>query len=172
MCGMQVVSVKTRPNGNLDIDDLRTKAEQYKDRLAAFMVTYPCVRTLCIYMLTFADPRMASSSRRSRRPTRSSTRMAVKYIWTAPTCRLSLDLRTPANAALMSAISICIRSVASAGCAATHELPDIWHPSWRRRTWSWSHLRRTASRSVSAGTSTRANGRRAGHHSGLLCAVR
>jgi glycine dehydrogenase len=47
MCGMQVVSVKTRPNGNLDIDDLRTKAEQYKDRLAAFMVTYPCVRSIC-----------------------------------------------------------------------------------------------------------------------------
>ena len=28
-------------NGNVDVDDLRTKAEQHRDRLAALMITYP-----------------------------------------------------------------------------------------------------------------------------------
>jgi glycine dehydrogenase len=41
MAGMEVVVTKCDENGNIDIADLRTKAEQYKDRLAALMVTYP-----------------------------------------------------------------------------------------------------------------------------------
>ncbi|KAJ8330202.1 glycine decarboxylase subunit P [Batrachochytrium dendrobatidis] len=41
MCSMQVVTVKCEENGNLDLVDLRAKAEQYKDRLAATMITYP-----------------------------------------------------------------------------------------------------------------------------------
>lgn len=41
MAGMDVVVVATAPNGNVDVDDLRAKAEQYKDRLAALMITYP-----------------------------------------------------------------------------------------------------------------------------------
>lgn len=41
MAGMKVVSVKVLSTGYLDIDDLRLKAEQHKDNLAAFMVTYP-----------------------------------------------------------------------------------------------------------------------------------
>ena len=35
---MKVVPVKNLANGNLDLDDLRAKAEKHKDRLAAFMV--------------------------------------------------------------------------------------------------------------------------------------
>lgn len=38
MAGLKVVSVKSLPDGSLDIADLRTKAEQHKDNLAAFMV--------------------------------------------------------------------------------------------------------------------------------------
>ena len=38
MAGLKVVSVKVKANGELDMDDLRAKAEQYKDQLAAFMV--------------------------------------------------------------------------------------------------------------------------------------
>jgi glycine dehydrogenase len=38
---MRVVVVKARANGSIDLDDLRTKAEQHADRLAALMVTYP-----------------------------------------------------------------------------------------------------------------------------------
>jgi glycine dehydrogenase len=41
MAGNQVVVVSCASNGNIDIDDLRKKAEQYKDNLAALMVTYP-----------------------------------------------------------------------------------------------------------------------------------
>ncbi|MAS21269.1 MAG: glycine dehydrogenase (aminomethyl-transferring) [Leeuwenhoekiella sp.] len=41
MAGMQVVVTKATDAGNIDVDDLREKAEQYKDNLAALMVTYP-----------------------------------------------------------------------------------------------------------------------------------
>jgi len=41
MAGMQVVVVACDANGNIDADDLHRKAVQYKDTLAALMVTYP-----------------------------------------------------------------------------------------------------------------------------------
>ena len=41
MAGMNVVVVECDKNGNIDIEDLRKKAEQHKDNLAAWMVTYP-----------------------------------------------------------------------------------------------------------------------------------
>ena len=41
MAGMKVIVTKTAENGNIDIDDLREKAEIHKDHLAALMITYP-----------------------------------------------------------------------------------------------------------------------------------
>lgn len=41
MAGMEVVVTKALDNGNIDVDDLREKAEKYKDNLSALMVTYP-----------------------------------------------------------------------------------------------------------------------------------
>lgn len=41
MAGMQVVVTKTSENGNIDVEDLRAKAIQYKDNLACLMITYP-----------------------------------------------------------------------------------------------------------------------------------
>lgn len=41
MAGMKVVVTKSMDNGNIDVDDLREKAELHKDNLAALMVTYP-----------------------------------------------------------------------------------------------------------------------------------
>ncbi len=41
MAGMTVVVVKTDAIGNVDVDDLRAKAEQHSANLAALMVTYP-----------------------------------------------------------------------------------------------------------------------------------
>ena len=41
MAGMEVVVVACDENGNVDVADLRAKADQYADRLAALMVTYP-----------------------------------------------------------------------------------------------------------------------------------
>jgi glycine dehydrogenase len=41
MAGMRVVVVKSEANGNVDIDDLRTKAAEHRERLACLMITYP-----------------------------------------------------------------------------------------------------------------------------------
>jgi glycine dehydrogenase len=41
MCGMTVVVVDCDDRGNIDVEDLRKKAEQYKDTLACLMITYP-----------------------------------------------------------------------------------------------------------------------------------
>jgi glycine dehydrogenase len=41
MCGMTVVVTRCDANGNVDLDDIRAKAEKYSDRLAALMITYP-----------------------------------------------------------------------------------------------------------------------------------
>jgi glycine dehydrogenase len=41
LAGMKVVVVKSNEDGTIDIADLKTKAEQYKDTLGALMVTYP-----------------------------------------------------------------------------------------------------------------------------------
>ena len=41
MCGMQVVVVECDDNGNVDVADLKTKAEKHAAQLAALMITYP-----------------------------------------------------------------------------------------------------------------------------------
>ena len=41
MAGMKVVITKCDEQGNIDLHDLRAKAEEYKNNLAALMVTYP-----------------------------------------------------------------------------------------------------------------------------------
>ena len=55
MASMKVVVVKSTPSGDIDLDDLRAKAEQHSTDLAALMVTYPSthgvfeegIRTVC-----------------------------------------------------------------------------------------------------------------------------
>ncbi len=41
MAGMKIVTVGCDTNGNIDVDDLKAKAEQYEAELAGLMVTYP-----------------------------------------------------------------------------------------------------------------------------------
>lgn len=41
LAGMKVVVVKCDDDGNIDLDDLKTKAAKYSDTLAALMITYP-----------------------------------------------------------------------------------------------------------------------------------
>ncbi|MCZ2204465.1 aminomethyl-transferring glycine dehydrogenase [Bartonella sp. A05] len=41
MAGMEVVVVKCLSDGDVDIDDLKAKAQLHKDHLAALMITYP-----------------------------------------------------------------------------------------------------------------------------------
>jgi glycine dehydrogenase len=55
MAGLRVVVIRSDHDGNIDIDDLRAKAAQHADKLAALMVTYPSthgifeegIRTIC-----------------------------------------------------------------------------------------------------------------------------
>ena len=55
MAGMKVVIVECDDSGNVDVDDLRSKAEQHSDNLSALMVTYPSthgvyeeeIKTIC-----------------------------------------------------------------------------------------------------------------------------
>lgn len=41
MAGMKIVTVACDANGNIDVDDLRAKAEEYSSELCGLMVTYP-----------------------------------------------------------------------------------------------------------------------------------
>ena len=41
MCGMEVIVVKCDPKGNIDIEDLKNKAQKHQNNLAALMITYP-----------------------------------------------------------------------------------------------------------------------------------
>ena len=41
MAGMKVVVTKCDDHGNIDVDDLRAKAEEHKENLSCLMVTYP-----------------------------------------------------------------------------------------------------------------------------------
>ena len=41
MAGMKIVTVACDANGNIDVDDLKAKAEEYSSELSALMVTYP-----------------------------------------------------------------------------------------------------------------------------------
>ena len=41
MAGMKIIVVRCDDNGNIDVADLREKAEQYKNELSCLMVTYP-----------------------------------------------------------------------------------------------------------------------------------
>ncbi len=41
MAGMEIIVTKTMENGNIDVEDLRARAIENKDRLSCLMVTYP-----------------------------------------------------------------------------------------------------------------------------------
>ena len=41
MAGNKVVVVKCDDHGNIDVTDLKTKSEQFKENLSALMITYP-----------------------------------------------------------------------------------------------------------------------------------
>lgn len=55
MAGLKVVSVKVHSDGNLDLDDLRTKAEKHRDNLAAFMVRRHRFYRHCWHSFSYAD---------------------------------------------------------------------------------------------------------------------
>lgn len=52
---MKVVPVKNLSNGNLDLVDLKEKAEKHKDRLGAFMVRLSFVSVRAVLMIPRSD---------------------------------------------------------------------------------------------------------------------
>jgi glycine dehydrogenase len=52
MAGMRVVVVGTTETGDVDVEDLRAKIEQHRDRLAALMVTYPSTHGVYEHTIT------------------------------------------------------------------------------------------------------------------------
>ena len=88
MAGLKVVSVKVLPDGSLDIEDLREKAQQHKDDLAAFMVSYPATAIPLFLTSTYRSRihRLMVCSRVAfKRLARSSMRMEAKSTWTEQT---------------------------------------------------------------------------------------
>ena len=82
MAGLKVVVVECDENGNIDIADLRTKAGQYQESLAALMVTYPSthgvfetsVRRICQIVHTHGGANGSKLGKRpiaARRPSRT-----------------------------------------------------------------------------------------------------
>lgn len=53
MAGMQVEPVKVRQDGTIDVGDLQSKAEKFRNRLSCFMITYPS--TNGVFEETVAD---------------------------------------------------------------------------------------------------------------------
>ena len=64
MAGMRVVVVTCDDDGNVDLDDLKAKAHEHADALAALMVTYPSTHGV----FEDADPRRLRARARARRP--------------------------------------------------------------------------------------------------------
>ena len=71
MAGYRVVPVASDERGDFDLEDLRSKAEAHKDRLAAAMITYPSTHGV------FEE--------HVRRSARSCMRTAGRSIWMVPT---------------------------------------------------------------------------------------
>lgn len=61
MAGMRVVPVACDDEGNVDVGDLRSKAEQYNASLAALMVTYPQL-TGCSNLASVRSVRLCMST--------------------------------------------------------------------------------------------------------------
>ena len=50
MAGMKVVVVKCDEKGNIDFEDLKQKAEEHSQNLAALMITYPSLKSTIQFM--------------------------------------------------------------------------------------------------------------------------
>ena len=89
MAGLKVIPVKSLADGSLDLEDLKAKAEQHKDNLAAFMITYPS--TFGVFEAGVQDVSTISTSIYAHklillyRLARSFTRTAVRCTSTAQT---------------------------------------------------------------------------------------
>jgi glycine dehydrogenase len=90
MAGMQVVVVACDKNGNIDLADLRAKAEQAGENLSCIMVTYPsptaCTKRPSVKCANGASVRRAGLSR--RREHERQVALPLRAL-SARTCRTS-----------------------------------------------------------------------------------
>ena len=134
MAGMRVVVVACDRDGNVDLADLRAKAEQHAARLAALMVTYPEHAR----RVRGGDPRDLRAGPRARRPGLHGRRQHER----AGGADLAGGDRRR--------------------CVPPQPAQDLLHPAWRRRARRRADRRRRASRAAPAEPSaaSRAPGRR------------
>jgi hypothetical protein len=124
MAGLRVVVVGCDRDGNVDLNDLRAKVEQYRDRLAALMVTYPSthgvfeaeIRDICAVVHDAGG----------------------QVYMDGANMNAQLGLTSPGD---------------RCGCVPSEFAQDVLHPAWRRRARCWADRRRRASGAVPAGRS-------------------
>ncbi len=144
MAGMQVVPVKTRADGTVDLDDLTAKADLHADRLAALMVTYPST----FGVFESRHPRRLRGGPRARRAGLHGRRQHERAGRPLPP-RRHRRRRVPPEPA-----------------------QDLRHPARRRRAGRRADRRRRAPRAVPARPPGRGDRRRARHRGRRGRAVR
>ncbi len=144
MAGMKVVVTACDAKGNVDVADLKAKAVEHKDRLAALMITYPSTHGVfeeSIREICDVDPR-------ERRPGLHGRREHERAGRPVPAGRLRPRRLPP-------------------------EPPqDVLHPARRRRPGHGPDRRRGAPRALPPGAPRRAHGRHEGDRPRLGGAVR
>lgn len=129
LAGMRVVVVACDDQGNVDLEDLRSKVAAHADELAALMITYPS--THGVYEHDVLEIR------------RPCTTPADRCTSTAPTSTRCSVTRASATSAATSRTSTCTRpSRSRTGAAARGSAP------WRPRRTSRRTCRATRSRSA------------------------
>ena len=120
MAGLTVVVVGCDRDGNVDLADLRAKAEKHADRLAALMITYPSHAR----RVRGSDPRHLRRRARARRPGLHGRRQHE---------RAGRADHARRRSAPMCAISICTRrSAFRTAAAARASARSAWRRIWRR----------------------------------------
>ena len=140
MAGLQVVVVGCDRDGNIDVADLRAKADKHADKLAALMVTYPTTHGV----FEEAIREICDDRPRARRPGLHGRRQHERA-GRPDQPGGDRRRRLPSQSA-----------------------QDVLHPAWRRRPGHGADRRRRASGAVSAGPSA-ARGCRAGDAASARC---
>ena len=124
MAGMTVVVVGCDENGNIDVDDLKAKAAQHADRLAALMVTYPSTHGVF-----------------------EESIVEICEIVHRNGGQVYMD-----GANLNALVGLCTPGPVRAGRRASEPAQDLLHSAWRRRARRRADRRGGASGAVPAGT--------------------
>ena len=137
MAGMTVQVVACDEDGNVDLADLRAKAEAHADDLAALMITYPSTHGVFEESIVEICEVIHAAT-------------AARSTWTAPISTRCWVSACPGNSGRTWRISTCTRPSASPTAAGGRGwAPSAWrcisHPSCRAIHWSRNQARRAES---------------------------